>query len=317
MFNAALESADRRAVQRLGSAVGPSGGPTQRRQGTISLSTWETVLTFVAASTRRSLGPGRVAGSKTEKGRCNGHVRQPVPRQAVSRIAQLNPVLPAGTTRSISGKRSAAQCPRIPRVKRVVDILMVCLALPLLAPLMFLIAIYIKSVSRGPILYRQQRVGHGEVPFELLKFRSMRPDADSVVHESHTARLLTFDLPLTKMDERGDPRLIPLGRLLRASGLDELPQIFNVLRGEMSLVGPRPCTRYEFALLNVHQKARFRALPGITGLWQVSGKNKTTFSQMLDLDTAYVNHWSMGLDLKIMVRTLPVLVSQVQETRGG
>jgi exopolysaccharide production protein ExoY len=224
---------------------------------------------------------------------------------------------PVGVMRSSSEKRGAIPRRPIPRAKRVLDILVIVVALPLLVPLMLLIAVYIKCASRGPVLYRQQRVGHGEVLFELLKFRSMRPDADSVVHEAHTARLLTLDLPLTKMDERGDPRLIPLGRLLRASGLDELPQLLNVLRGEMSLVGPRPCTRYEFALMNAHQKARFQALPGITGLWQVSGKNKTTFSQMLDLDTVYVHRWSMGLDLKIMVHTIPVLVHQVQEMGGG
>jgi exopolysaccharide production protein ExoY len=185
--------------------------------------------------------------------------------------------------------------------------------MPVVLPLALFLALYIKVVSPGPVFFRQERVGHGERRFQVLKFRSMRVNADSQSHKSHTEQLLKSNMPLTKMDECGDNRLIPFGRLLRSSGLDELPQLLNVLRGEMSIVGPRPCTEYEFALLDQHQKARFRALPGMTGLWQVSGKNKTTFKQMIDLDTAYADHWSLSLDLKIMARTFPVLYRQVTD----
>jgi exopolysaccharide production protein ExoY len=202
---------------------------------------------------------------------------------------------------------------RVPPSKRLLDTVCIFLMLPVVLPLALFLALFIKVVSPGPVFFRQERVGYGERRFQVLKFRSMRVNADPEFHKSHTERLLKSDMPLTKMDERGDNRLIPFGRLLRSSGLDELPQLLNVLRGEMSIVGPRPCTDYEFALLDQHQKARFRALPGMTGLWQVSGKNKTTFTQMIDLDTAYADQWSLSLDLKIMARTFPVICRQITE----
>ena len=134
---------------------------------------------------------------------------------------------------------------------------------------------------------------------------------DPVAHAEHTSHLLLNNLPLTKLDAEGDPRLIPLGWLLRASGLDELPQLLNILRGEMSLVGPRPCTDHELAQIQPEQYDRFAVLPGLTGLWQVSGKNRTTFLEMIALDVRYANNWSVWLDLKIMARTIPVLVGQI------
>jgi exopolysaccharide production protein ExoY len=189
----------------------------------------------------------------------------------------------------------------------------VILGVPVLIPLMLAIAAYIKLVSPGPVFYRQVRIGYRERRFQLLKFRSMRVNADSTIHEDHTTRLFKNNLPLTKIDAKGDARLILLGGLFRSSGLDELPQVLNVLRGEMSLVGPRPCTRYEYALLDDTQKTRFDVLPGITGLWQVRGKNNTTFRQMIELDSKYARTQSLGLDLSIMARTIPVLGLQVWE----
>jgi lipopolysaccharide/colanic/teichoic acid biosynthesis glycosyltransferase len=118
---------------------------------------------------------------------------------------------------------------------------------------------------------------------------------------------------MTKLDRRKDPRLIPLGASLRAIGLDELPQIINVLRGEMSLVGPRPCIPYEYELYEPWQQRRFDALPGLTGLWQVSGKNRTTFNQMIRLDIEYAERASLWLDLKIILKTLPALCLQCQD----
>jgi lipopolysaccharide/colanic/teichoic acid biosynthesis glycosyltransferase len=118
---------------------------------------------------------------------------------------------------------------------------------------------------------------------------------------------------MTKMDNFGDPRLIPLGFLLRASGLDELPQLINVLRGEMSLVGPRPCLPYEFDVYLPWQKQRLDTLPGLTGLWQVSGKNKTTFSEMVRLDISYARNSSFWLDVRIIAGTVSALVTQVRE----
>jgi lipopolysaccharide/colanic/teichoic acid biosynthesis glycosyltransferase len=121
---------------------------------------------------------------------------------------------------------------------------------------------------------------------------------------------------MTKIDTQGDPRVIKFGNILRSSGLDELPQLINVIKGEMSLVGPRPCTPYEYEQFQPWHKQRFRTLPGLTGLWQVSGKNRTTFNAMINLDIKYATSWSVGLDIKIMFRTFPVLLSQVKELRN-
>lgn len=120
---------------------------------------------------------------------------------------------------------------------------------------------------------------------------------------------------MTKLDLAGDPRLITGGRFLRASGLDELPQIFNVLRGEMSLVGPRPCLPHEFARYGLWQQERVNAPPGLTGFWQVNGKNKTTFSEMIAMDIFYARNMSVWLDLQIILKTIPALVEQTRETR--
>jgi lipopolysaccharide/colanic/teichoic acid biosynthesis glycosyltransferase len=123
------------------------------------------------------------------------------------------------------------------------------------------------------------------------------------------------DCPMTKLDAQGDPRLAPFGRILRASGLDELPQIFNVLCGEMSLVGPRPCLPNEFTRYESWQRARVNGLPGLTGYWQVNGKNKTTFSQMIAMDLFYLRKMSFLLDLKIMLKTVGALSGQLFESR--
>lgn len=198
--------------------------------------------------------------------------------------------------------------------KRGLDLLCIFMALPVLAPLMGFIALYIKLVSPGPVFFRQDRVGFRGSSFKCLKFRSMRPDADTQVHQNHLRELIATDRPMTKMDRMGDPRLIPFGALLRSSGFDELPQLINVLRGEMSLVGPRPCTPYEFEDYLPWQKERCNTLPGLTGLWQVTGKNKTTFSEMIQLDIFYVRNKSIFMDLRIMFRTFSAVFSQVRET---
>lgn len=121
--------------------------------------------------------------------------------------------------------------------------------------------------------------------------------------------------PMTKIDSAGDPRVIRFGALLRTTGLDELPQIINVLKGEMSLVGPRPCLPYEYEHYLPWQRHRFNGLPGLTGLWQVTGKNRTTFDEMIELDIRYLERASLWLDLAIMAKTLPAVLMQVRETR--
>jgi len=129
--------------------------------------------------------------------------------------------------------------------------------------------------------------------------------------------LISSNLPMAKMDLHGDPRLIPGGWWLRASGLDELPQIINVLRGDMSLIGPRPCLPYEYDRYLPWQKERFNTLPGLTGLWQVSGKNTTTFDEMMHLDIQYVRNKSLWLDLKILLMTVPTVIIEIKNTRRG
>jgi lipopolysaccharide/colanic/teichoic acid biosynthesis glycosyltransferase len=141
----------------------------------------------------------------------------------------------------------------------------------------------------------------------------MHLNADSDIHANYFASLMDENIPMQKLDANGDRRLIPFGRFMRASGLDELPQLVNVLRGEMSIVGPRPCTTYEYERYQSRHKKRFRALPGLTGLWQVSGKNRTTFEEMIDLDIRYADMATLWLDLKILLKTPLALLKQISE----
>jgi len=197
----------------------------------------------------------------------------------------------------------------------VLDVTCILIAIPLLLPLMVAIALVVKLGSRGPVLFEQERVGFRGGRFTCLKFRTMFVGADVSVHQGHWNDLIVSNRPMEKIDARGDPRLIPLGRILRETALDELPQIINVLKGEMSLVGPRPCIPYEYEKYLSWQKERFNTLPGLTGLWQVSGKNKTTFVEMMHLDIDYVHRKSLWMDLKIILMTIPALIVQVQAMR--
>jgi lipopolysaccharide/colanic/teichoic acid biosynthesis glycosyltransferase len=181
---------------------------------------------------------------------------------------------------------------------------------------MILIGLAIRLFGGGPALFKQERVGYLGRPFVLYKFRTMTVTSDPDIHRRHVEELIGASQPMVKMDQRGDARLLPLGRLLRATGLDELPQIINVLRGDMSLVGPRPCLAFEYERYLPWQRERFAVLPGLTGLWQVSGKNRTTFLEMIRLDIAYSRNMSPWFDLKIMLQTLPALLAQMRETRA-
>ncbi len=201
------------------------------------------------------------------------------------------------------------------RWKRILDISLVVLVLPVFLPLMAVIAVLIRVVSAGPVLFRQERVGYLGRRFMCFKFRTMFVGADTAVHHGHLCQLMNTNTPMTKMDSKGDPRIIPFGLLLRSSGLDELPQLINVLRGEMSLVGPRPCLPYEFDRYLPWQRERFATMPGLTGLWQVSGKNRTTFVEMIQLDIRYARTKNLWFDLKILLQTIPALITQVWETR--
>jgi lipopolysaccharide/colanic/teichoic acid biosynthesis glycosyltransferase len=191
----------------------------------------------------------------------------------------------------------------------------IAITLPIWLPLMIVIVAVVKVVSPGPVFFRQMRVGYGGKHFMILKFRSMKVNANTNTHESHVEQLIETNRPMTKMDVAGDSRMIPFGWMMRASGLDEIPQIFNVLRGEMSLVGPRPCIPKEFDRYKPEQKRRVEAPPGLTGLWQVKGKNKLTFTQMIELDLQYRDTMSARLDTLIILRTIPAILKQVREAK--
>lgn len=205
---------------------------------------------------------------------------------------------------------------RTPRWKRALDLGLIVLALPLLIPVALLTAGIIRLVSRGPVLFKQERIGRGGEKFLCFKFRTMFTGSNCVSHEGHLRRLIESNIPMTKMDTGGDKRIIPFGVMLRAAGLDELPQLINVLRGEMSIVGPRPCLPYEFKYYQTGQYERFSVVPGLTGLWQVSGKNRTTFREMIQLDIEYSRRRSLGLDLEIIFKTIPALLTQVLDAPG-
>ncbi|MFL6542177.1 MAG: sugar transferase [Chthoniobacterales bacterium] len=208
-----------------------------------------------------------------------------------------------------------AVCDAVPLWKRVFDCTLIAVALPLWLPVMLVIMLGIKLSSPGPIFYRQERIGYRGRRFMIFKFRTMKVNVETRVHESYFERLMHANVPMTKLDANGDPRLIRCGRFLRAAGLDELPQLFNVLRGEMSLVGPRPCTVHEFGRYLPWQRDRVNAPPGMTGYWQVNGKNKTTFNEMIEMDIFYSKNMSLRLDFWILCKTLPAVTSQVIESR--
>ncbi len=220
-------------------------------------------------------------------------------------------------TDSISTNSSHLQTDQpesIPAWKRLLDITISSSVLLILAPAIALIALYIKLVSSGPVLFKQARIGHGGRNFTCLKFRTMKVGACTAGHQCYFKDLMKSEKPMTKLDAKGDSRIIPMGWILRATGLDELPQLFNVLLGDMSMVGPRPSIPSEFQNFTDYQKQRCNTLPGLTGLWQVSGKNNTTFKEMIDLDVKYSESKNLFLDLQIMVKTPLALASQLKQT---
>jgi exopolysaccharide biosynthesis polyprenyl glycosylphosphotransferase len=194
--------------------------------------------------------------------------------------------------------------PIIRFLKRGVDVAFSLLVLILTAPLMGLVALIIKLDSPGPVLFRQERVGKGGRSFTLFKFRSMTTGAEE--QKDLLRDLNEADGPIFKIKE--DPRVTRLGRLLRRLSLDELPQFYNVLRSDMSLIGPRPPIPEEVAQYKPWHKRRLEVAPGITGLWQVSGRSELPFDEMALLDIYYVEQWSPALDLKILLRTIPTVL---------
>jgi lipopolysaccharide/colanic/teichoic acid biosynthesis glycosyltransferase len=175
-----------------------------------------------------------------------------------------------------------------------------------LAPVLVLTALAIRLDSPGPVLFRQRRVGRGGREFTMLKFRSMSAHATSEAHHRYVTQLATGAVDAPSEDLRKlthDPRVTRVGALIRKASIDECPQLFNVLAGQMSIVGPRPAVHYELALYRPEHRERFDVRPGITGLWQVSGRNRLGFNEMLDLDVEYVRRQTFAFDLWIILRT--------------
>jgi lipopolysaccharide/colanic/teichoic acid biosynthesis glycosyltransferase len=202
-------------------------------------------------------------------------------------------------------------------LKRTMDIIGSTLALLLGAPVFVAIALAIKATSRGPVFFRQQRIGQHGTPFEFLKFRSMHVGNDSNIHKQYVTSLIAGKAQPNVSNGNGggvfkltkDPRITRLGSFLRRTSLDELPQFINVLRGEMSLVGPRPPVPYEVEAYDLwHRRRLLEAKPGITGLWQVTGRSTVKFDDMVRLDLQYAKTWSPWMDIKILVRTPAVVI---------
>lgn len=195
-------------------------------------------------------------------------------------------------------------------VKRAFDLVAALALLALLSPVLLIAALCVKLSSPGPVLFRQRRIGQDGRPFEMLKLRTMVANADSAIHQAYVAKLIRGEAGAEggQFKLAADPRITPVGRWLRKLSIDELPQLVNVVKGEMSLVGPRPPLAYEYELYDERARQRLSVRPGITGLWQVSGRNQLDFHQMVDLDLAYIARWSLWLDLTIVLRTPLALV---------
>jgi undecaprenyl-phosphate galactose phosphotransferase len=202
---------------------------------------------------------------------------------------------------------------RYPHFKRIFDIALASLGLIVLSPVFLCIGIGIRLSSKGPVFFRQQRVGKDGVPFDFFKFRSMHVGSDDKRHRDYvtgfigSSRKTSGDkIEIFKIEN--DPRVFPFGKFIRKSSLDEFPQLYNVLRGEMSLVGPRPCLQYEWECYDEWHRRRLQDLPGCTGLWQALGRSTVSFEEMVVLDLYYLSNVSLWLDLKIVLRTLPVIL---------
>lgn len=215
--------------------------------------------------------------------------------------------IPADTTRYYGNQG---------RLKRFVDVVISGLALALVSPLFLLIALLIKKSSPGPVLFVQERLGRDGRPFKFYKFRSMKHNSDDAIHRQFAAMFINGDeggCAATNSGEKvfklkRDPRITPIGAFLRRTSLDELPQLLNILRGDMSLVGPRPPIAYEIENYQPWHMERLKAVPGLTGLWQISGRSSVSFDEMVRLDIRYINEWSFSRDLAIIAKTIPVVI---------
>jgi exopolysaccharide biosynthesis polyprenyl glycosylphosphotransferase len=257
------------------------------------------ILAKVTRTLRDNLGSGEVDRLKISM------CRYPDEKEPIQRIEEFA-FYPDLQKRDTASKASHI-------VKRVIDVVGSTLALVLLAPVFLIVALAIRLNSKGSVLFKQTRVGQHGIPFTFLKFRSMYVNNDHGIHKEYVSRFISGEGGV-KHPNRGngdavykitcDPRITRVGKFLRKTSLDELPQFFNVLKGEMSLVGPRPPLLYEFERYDTwHRRRVLEARPGITGLWQVNGRSRTSFDDMVRLDLRYATRWTLWLDLKILLQT--------------
>ncbi len=286
---------------------------TKDRQTPVRLSGME-----ASAAQRRGLAEYPPAAVAPALGGDGSNPQTAAPALALAREASRSPAVPAlapaGEASHSPVGVPGARARHLDAPLRALDVVLCAVLLVALAPLLALIALAIRIDSPGPVLFRQRRVGRDLEPFTVNKFRTMH---DGVGHDTHRAFVL--GLIAGEQPERpdggprfklvGDERVTRLGRLLRRSSLDELPQLWNVLRGDMSLIGPRPPIPYEVEHYPAHWFARFAVKPGLTGLWQVSGRSDLTLEQMVALDVEYVERRSLRLNLSILVRTVPAVLS--------
>lgn len=202
-------------------------------------------------------------------------------------------------------------------IKRFIDVAISVAVLTLGFPFFLAIGLLIKLTSRGSVFFKQRRVGENGKPFFLYKFRSMKTDNDDSIHREFAQNYIQGQNSQTSLDEKSaalykivdDPRVTAIGGFLRRTSLDELPQFINILKGQMSVVGPRPPMEYEYEHYDDWHKLRVKIRPGLTGLWQVSGRSTVPFQEMVMLDLYYIEHWSLKMDLNIMIKTVPVMLS--------
>ena len=230
-------------------------------------------------------------------------------------------VIDLGETKSAEMKASAMESSELFArgkaffLKRALDLILTSLILIAFSPFLLLIMLAIKIDNPGPVFHKQMRLGKRGKAFRFYKFRSMYVNTDDAEHRSYVKNLIKAGNPY-EVDENGKPlfkishdrRVTGMGKLIRKYSVDEFPQLFNVLRGEMSLVGPRPPLPHEYKDYSDWHRKRLDGIPGITGLWQVSGKNKIPFEEMVKLDIHYLKNWSLWLDIKIILRTIPVML---------
>ncbi|MDZ7859879.1 MAG: sugar transferase [Candidatus Krumholzibacteriota bacterium] len=232
---------------------------------------------------------------------------------ALAKIKELN------SSKRRHNESSSQNCSRLglfqKTVKRVVDILVSIIVLIVGLPFFLAIIILIKVTSKGPGFFKQDRVGKNGRIFTFLKLRTMKVDSDNSRHKEFCRKFIeneNFGVEIEGKDHKvfkivDDPRVTGVGKFLRKTGLDELPQFINILKGEMTLVGPRPPLKYEYKYYNNWHKQRLNVKPGLTGLWQVSGRSRVSFHEMVMLDLYYIENCSLMMDLKIVLKTIPVI----------